>query len=866
MNLNRRAILQGFGAAGLALVSPAWAQTSAAKPLFLIFDDLSADTPPDALRSVFAPFLKLGIPAGFIIAARSDADDIRGTQNGVAAVLRKIMTDSPDLAEAIVRLPDLAALPPYFQARTAGAAKLALLEFLGPDLGPVRDAGPTLLSIATRDVAGAPDLSGVRAAGFRNVLMLSAEPDGSRSALCGAMPCIRGALRHAITDSAYAMVSALNAALDTAEMVTLVLSLARVGEVAPEDLAVRASVLAEEIRAATQAGALFSALPRHHAAWFSTGPKPVIGLRIAAPAAAYASLRRSFDAFQRDLRSAGVGFSIAGPAGGLTGILPDCVVAGPGFSDNPKLAGLRAGAASCAIIRRADSADLAALAEAGLEIVIDPTGSAAGLDAMGLLRLRDDLVLTGPPDAGALTRFDAGRDLVISVAPGAYATAADRAAVLALLRQSGAPAPRAVKSISGFAIAILPVDPVYRRMLATRRSPRARTSPDAAPAGRARALLLQDAAIAWSYVDKMTEAATGLCPSTVLFAGANSSVYRYLTMWDFGSLVQATLAAHELGLIGDDAFRERATAILEGLPTQTIDGLALPSARIATNRKASIVADFNACDTGRLLVALAELDRHPLTRGTVAPRVAEWQFSEVVAEGHMHSITAGVRQEMLLLRSHCAHYAARAFGLWGITINSPYYVMRVSGSPTDTRMRLLYEVARIGALGAEPLLLEAVELGASPPTAYLADVLHAAQVQSHAETGVLIAASEGPMDRAPWFSYQGLKVDAQVDPWDVRAIDPAAKFQTESFRRGARSVSSKAAFLWAATRPGPYADLLVALVRRVARECEAGYAAGIYTESGLPMANYSDINTNGVILQSVAYILRGYRPRAGMGG
>ena len=73
-------------------------------------------------------------------------------------------------------------------------------------------------------------------------------------------------------------------------------------------------------------------------------------------------------------------------------------------------------------------------------------------------------------------------------------------------------------------------------------------------------------------------------------------------------------------------------------------------------------------------------------------------------------------------------------------------------------------------------------------------------------------------------------------------------------------VSSKGAFLWSAVRPQAYSRLLLSYVRARARTTDLGYASGIFSATGEPTANYSDINTNGIILSAIAYILGGRRP------
>jgi hypothetical protein len=177
-------------------------------------------------------------------------------------------------------------------------------------------------------------------------------------------------------------------------------------------------------------------------------------------------------------------------------------------------------------------------------------------------------------------------------------------------------------------------------------------------------------------------------------------------------------------------------------------------------------------------------------------------------------------------------------------------------------MRLLYTVADIGSIGTEPMLVEGVEMGLSAASAYLSDVLFFAQRRAYESSGQFYCVTEGPIDRSPWFVYEGLLVDHATDRWAIVPIKRSPEFDSPAFRASVRMISPKAAFLWAAMRPGGYSDLLLGYVRARARLAKGGYASGIYAQTGKPTEYYSDINTNGVILQSAAYILRGRKPRA----
>ena len=852
--LTRRRLLHLLASAA---VVPAWraggarAQDGVARPFFLILDDITSGLPAEALGAVISAFSGLAVPMGFVL--RSDQDAGSAGWAPLVAVIRDFVRASPGLGEVIAWAPGIADEPPYFQARAATLARRSLLALLARAAAPETDL-PPVVSIAGWDPGRAASLDAVRAAGFRNAVLLPRRSSPASSARCAdRVACLRNGLRVTIAEPLAGVRTGLEGAVRTGGAVVMSLSLGGVTDLDTALLRGKIQDLAGLVAEAMRAGHLFAALPRQHVPWFAEGTERRVGLRIEAPPATDPEARAGFEALARALHEAGIGFSRSPPvAAGEAAALVACDGDGP--------------AAACAVAANASAGALAAFAATGGEIVLHPAGQpqAQGIDAEGLLHLDETITVR---EAGTLGRelqaIDPLRDIVLSVAGSAYATAEARADLVAALTASRSATGSLVQSVSDHAAGILPDDTVYRVMLATRR---ARATGPAAPATvpapdpLARAEWIEDARIAWSYVARLTETATGLCPSTAFFDGEWSSFYRFLTMWDLGSLIQATLAAHEIGLIDDAAYRTRIEAILAAIPAEPLAGHVLPSEEIRTDRRQVSVRGFNACDTGRLLGALREVEDYPLSRGLAAPLVARWTLAAAMRDGQLPSYSwYGPRP---LVPSHCGQYLARALARWGIASGSPYDAMR-GDSPTDARMRLLYEVARIGAIGAEPMLLELVEMGGSPASDYLADVLQAAQERSHAADGRLVCVSETPMDRAPWFSTQGLAVDeGREGRWRVQTVVRTPDYATPEFEASAMVFSSKAAFLWAALRPGSYATRLLERVRSGARASEAGYAAGLYVQTGAPMTNYTDINTNGIILESVAYVLRGRRPRS----
>ena len=323
-------------------------------------------------------------------------------------------------------------------------------------------------------------------------------------------------------------------------------------------------------------------------------------------------------------------------------------------------------------------------------------------------------------------------------------------------------------------------------------------------------------------------------------------------MWDVGSHINALIAAYDLKLITQKQFQQSIKQILPNIAGRKSQGRLLPQGWIATDRFKWGTKDFDGCDAGRLMAALYNLDSHPAAKDKAAKTVASWNLKDVVIDGIIFSVQQGELKSTF--RSHCAHYAAWAFRTWGIEVRSPYEVFD-DVSSADGRMALLEVGGHIGPMGAEPLLLEAIELGMSAESAYLADVLFAAQLEEYDATGRLTCVSEGPIDRAPWFTYQGLQFDAPDRVWATDTVAGLAEHRSPEFRSKNAVISSKGAYLWAAYKNHSYCDKLVDYVRQKARTSN-GFSSSIYQATGMATSTYADINTNAIILQSIAQIMK----------
>ena len=483
--------------------------------------------------------------------------------------------------------------------------------------------------------------------------------------------------------------------------------------------------------------------------------------------------------------------------------------------------------------------------------VAGPEGE-PGLDGCAALELRELRLDTAAHLDTPLIPPGAQDDLILSIHPAALVGPGAERALLAGLEALEQDGITRFVALDRLVNDVLSHDPIEERF---RRTQAVALSPEPAPGAlspEAVAGYMDDARLAWAFFDRFTDPGTGLAPATA-DVNTGGDALNWVTMWDVGSQINALIAAHRLGLVETAPFEAAADKILYQIAGAQSQGRLLPNGVIRTDVLRSGSSDFDGCDAGRLLASLDNLRRNSTRGDAAAALVSSWGLDQIVQDGAIWSVTDGALKSTY--KSHCAHYAARAFERWGFEAGSPYRTLD-GRSEADGRMAMLETVAGIGPLGAEPLLLEALELGASPESAWLAEVLHVAQTEEYAETGTLMAVSEMPIQRDPWFVYLGLQLGRETREWAIDVVGGGAAFQSQAFLEQNMALSTKAAYLWAAERPGPYADALVAWVRDRAR-LSVGFASNVSPDPDGEVAPFTDLNTNAIILQAIARIVLG---------
>ncbi len=812
---------------------------AAGEALFLLWEGIGPETPADRLRAFAAPFLDARIPVGVIL----DLPPATAIDPSLAGELRSLLAAEPARIEPVLMAPGLAGLSPYFQRRAVSDA-IARLRGI---VGGTGDAAA--LSVATEE-AGAENFDALRALGIRSLVALPEAPALSSEGCALMAVCLRGGRRVAVADTPDPT-PWIERALAAPGWARLSLSMEGIAALSPQEVRLWALRAVDAISRELASGRRFAALPRDHARWFGADQVRRVAIRLRpGPAGSEAAMARLLS----DLEGLGLPYTRTVPLPGVAGALwPGGTCASfpsPAEAAGAITADIPPRGLSCLAADRPGTG-LSPEDADSIDLMLWP-GADPAFDGQGIL-VRGETRLSDAPDLLS----DAGlmRDAILVLGPEDLATETDRQAMLATLARLREEPGTGLVDVAGFHAATVAPDPVFALLRETRRDPA--EGPDPEPLSTDD--LMADARQAWTFFERFTLAGTGLTIDTADVQENETWLHREMTMWDIGSVLAGVMAAHELGLIGDADLTARAALVVDALPVTPIGGMMLPGAVIAPDTGAVLSRDFNACDTGRLLSVLRTLDAHPLTAGIAADKVAAWDLASVVVAGHVHSVSGGRLEDRF--GSHCAHYTARAFRDRGIAAHSPYDGTG-EGPWTDRAMRLLESLSGFDPLGAEPLLLEALEMGPTDATDLLADVLYGVQRREYEATGTLYCLSEAPLNRAPWFTYQGLGFAPEGERWLVNATSDDPRFATPEFRRETLLVNTKAAYLWSAARPGGYATRLVRHVRDRARLEGLGFAPGVFAASGLGMPGYADVNTNGIVLEAIAFILRGRKPRA----
>ncbi|MEF3046307.1 DUF3131 domain-containing protein [Pseudotabrizicola sp. L79] len=812
--------------------------------------DIGVSTSPEALDAVLGIFTVKGLPVHLIVAPEAAEGQGLQPDHPVSALLRRYLLAFPGLIELVAFSPDLARLRPFQVARSAAQARHDLVQAIWPK--DARDASLARLgTIACGFEADPKPVASVRSAGFRNVLAIGEDRPTEVIARMSGVGVLSLSGGERVSLQKTPVLPSFSGR--TAQHLVAV-SAASLAAAPAETVATLASRFADEMLLAEIDERIALPLARDLQMRIDAKFRRHLALHLLTPPDGQDSGMAAFHAM---LSAKGVPFS-HGPA---IGTFPQAETYGDAYwiavSDPLDGVGpVRAPAIST--LRRGNPANgnrwiAQNMLPTGQVVTLNPDPTAQrGFDSAATLHLPLLAYFDGPLMTGTtlLKAIDDAEDGVVVISPQAVATAAMRSGLMALISPVHAATGTAILPLDQYVRRILPGDGLLPAFLRTEAFIHRSAAALQTITSAEREELIGDAQVAWRYFAEGTHASTGLCPSTLRYNGGFDTDYTYSTMWDVGSQINAIMAASELGLITEQDFSRRIDKILATLARATRSGLKLPPEEIDTASGRGR-RRFNSFDTGRLLLALDHLRRFQVPVDGVEDLVASWNFDSVVVDGRFNSIQGGKLVDDY--RSHYTSYAAAGLRAWGITAVSPYDPLTAEGG-ADAKMELLDVVSTLGPIGAEPALLHLLDVGDQFAAKYLSDVLMAAQQTEWTARGNLFAPSETPIDRSPWFTYQGLGLNRGPDAWAVDADFANETQRAPEFRASLRATSSKAAYLWRAVRKDEFTDRLLHFVRRNAR-VDQGFKSAIYHSSDIQMSDYFDINTSGIILQSIARIL-----------
>jgi hypothetical protein len=343
-----------------------------------------------------------------------------------------------------------------------------------------------------------------------------------------------------------------------------------------------------------------------------------------------------------------------------------------------------------------------------------------------------------------------------------------------------------------------------------------------------------------------------MVPGTAWLEYGNKAGYPFATQWDFGSYVQATIAAHRLKIIDQPTFETTINTILKFLAKSSYPfrGVRLPDVERGLGKDKPKGRGFDSADTGRLLIALRGLENYAPKTFPTKKLVASWGLQSIIVDGVLNGVSNG--NLVAIPHNSYSHYARQGYLAWGLDVAPIYEDLPLD---MDGSVRLIDLVASRGRIATEPTVTEEIEVGGTPHSRLIADVLYGAQIKRYQKTGILTCISEGPIDGPPYFTYPGYQITPDGGEFVVDGRNLEQKQVLDKLGDKWRMVSTKGCYLWHAARPGAYSDLLLEHAR-IARIEGLGFASGIHETDGTATA-LTDVNTNALILESIAFVLGG---------
>lgn len=365
------------------------------------------------------------------------------------------------------------------------------------------------------------------------------------------------------------------------------------------------------------------------------------------------------------------------------------------------------------------------------------------------------------------------------------------------------------------------------------------------------------AKVAWRYFERNIQPKTGLVNSV--------DNYPSTTMWDAGSSLMAMISAERLQLIRHQYFEDLASKALRALQTlQLYDGK-LPNKVYNTESLAMVNyanlpapegLGWSAIDVARLTVPLMIIMKdYPALADLASGVIDRMDIDHMIIKGELFGgrfDTNGKPERVQEGRLGYEEYSAEALLRLGRdtrvarrvddTINFTEILgIRIA---SDSRAKETYGANVVTT--SEPYLLYGLEFGFDADIGAIAESLIGVQEERWRRTGILTALTEGHIDQAPYFVYNGIIANGTM--WS--SISPGGDRLAD-----VRTLSVKAALGWHALYDNDYTKQLQ---RRIAKAADPdnGWRQGFYEVDGR-VNKALTANTNAVVLEALCFMRHG---------
>lgn len=385
------------------------------------------------------------------------------------------------------------------------------------------------------------------------------------------------------------------------------------------------------------------------------------------------------------------------------------------------------------------------------------------------------------------------------------------------------------------------------------------TGPDNSCLGSPQALCSTDmemAQTAWKYFENNYN------PETGLYNAADK--YPSTTMWDTGSALAATIAAHDFGIIDDKTFDEHIRAMFKTLSNMELFNKEAPNKVYHTvsglmvdyrNQPAPDGIGVSALDLARMISWLNNLScMYPQYAYPAKKVIERWDLKRLIKDGQMFGLYRDpVSKELVVAqegRLGYEQYGGKIFRELGYdqhiaaTYNNEFrettniYDVPIAYDRRDPR-----DLGAYNYVVTESYVMDATENGIDDENRPLIDNIYKVQKRRWEKTGILTAVSEDNIDQKPYFLYNTIFTAGL--PWNT-TTDKGVRYDN------LKTVSVKAALSLSLLYPNdPYSKELAYNVRS-AYDPERGWYSGIY-ESGGGYNKAITANTNGIILSMLLY-------------